>query len=70
MENGNIPDIQITASSYRENNELPHYARLNNQEKYWCAKEKKNDEYLQVDLGEVRQLYLTSCNLRRLNSRK
>lgn len=54
MENGDIKDSQITASSYREPGELPKYGRLNNK-KYWCAKEKSKNEYLQVDLGRVRK---------------
>lgn len=54
MENGDIKDSQITASSYREPGELPKYGRLNNK-KYWCAKEQSKNEYLQVDLGRVRK---------------
>ena len=51
MQSGDIKDSQITASSYRPA-DLPHYGRLHNG-KYWCAKDKKRDGYLQVDLGQV-----------------
>ena len=51
MENGNIRDIQITASSSRPG-DLPEYGRLNN-DKYWCAAKKSKKEYFQVDLGQV-----------------
>ncbi|XP_066014989.1 uncharacterized protein [Pocillopora verrucosa] len=52
MQSGDIKDSQITASSYRPA-DLPHYGRLHNG-KYWCAKDKKRDGYLQVDLGQLR----------------
>ncbi|RMX54469.1 hypothetical protein pdam_00013189 [Pocillopora damicornis] len=52
MQSGDIKDSQITASSYRPA-DLPHYGRLHNG-KYWCAKEKKRDEYIQIDLGQLR----------------
>ena len=51
MENGDIRDIQITASSSRPS-DLPEYGRLNN-DKYWCAAKKSKKEYFQVDLGQV-----------------
>ena len=51
MQSGDIKESQITASSYRPA-DLPHYGRLHNG-KYWCAKEKKRDEYIQIDLGQV-----------------
>ncbi|KAJ7351655.1 hypothetical protein OS493_036205 [Desmophyllum pertusum] len=52
MQNGNIKDNQITASSSRPA-DLPHYARLRNS-KYWCAAKTSKEEYLQVDLGQVK----------------
>ena len=55
MQSGDIKDSQITASSYRSS-EFPYYARLHNG-KYWCAKDKKRDGYLQVDLGQVRSIF-------------
>ena len=50
MQNGQIKDRQITASSVR-GQELPHYARLHGK-KFWCARTKSKTEYLQVDLGK------------------
>ena len=55
MQSGDIKDSQITASSYRPA-DLPHYGRLHNG-KYWCAKDKKRDGYLQVDLGQVSSIF-------------
>ena len=54
MADGRIPDDQITASSHRES-DFAYNARLNGP-KSWCSKNKKSgkDEYIQVDLGEVR----------------
>ncbi|XP_066014963.1 zinc metalloproteinase-disintegrin-like atrase-A [Pocillopora verrucosa] len=52
MQNGEIKDRQITASSVR-GQELAYYARLRGK-KYWCAKAKSKTEYLQVDLGKVK----------------
>jgi len=52
MQNGDIKDNQITASSSRPA-DLPHYGRLNNN-KFWCAGKKNKNEYLQVDLGQVK----------------
>ena len=52
MQNGEIKDRQITASSVRAE-EFAKYARLRGK-KYWCAKAKSKTEYLQVDLGNVR----------------
>ena len=52
MQNGEIKDRQITASSVRAE-EFAKYARLKGK-KYWCAKAKSKTEYLQVDLGKVR----------------
>ena len=52
MQNGEIKDRQITASSVRAE-EFANYARLKGK-KYWCAKAKSKTEYLQVDLGKVR----------------
>ncbi|XP_022804380.1 zinc metalloproteinase-disintegrin-like kaouthiagin-like [Stylophora pistillata] len=53
MQNGEIKDSQITASSARKG-EPAQNARLNLKGKYWCAGEKSKSEYLQVDLGEVK----------------
>ena len=53
MENGDIKDSQITASSSRTG-DLPEYGRLNNK-KQWCPAKASKDEYFQVDLGEVRK---------------
>ena len=53
MENGDIKDSQITASSSRTG-DLPKYGRLNSK-KQWCPAEASKEEYFQVDLGEVRQ---------------
>ena len=55
MQNGDIKDDQITASSSRPA-DLPHYGRLRNS-KYWCAARKSKEEYLQVDLGQVRTAF-------------
>ncbi|KAJ7386460.1 metalloendopeptidase [Desmophyllum pertusum] len=52
MQNGDIKDDQITASSSRPG-DLPHYGRLGNK-KYWCAAKKSKEEYLQVDLGQIK----------------
>ena len=51
MQSGDIKDSQITASSSRPA-DLPHYGRLHNG-KYWCAKEKNKNEYIQIDFGQV-----------------
>ena len=58
MESGNIKDNDITASSTLSKEWLPKYARLNGQ-KAWCGKpndKTDKDEYLQIDLGQVRWL--------------
>lgn len=52
MQNGEIKDSQITASSAGKN-EPAYNARLNLRGKSWCAAEMSKSEYLQVDLGEV-----------------
>ena len=52
MQNGEIKDRQITASSVR-GQEFAYYARLKGKN-YWCAEAKSKTEYLQVDLGKVR----------------
>jgi len=52
MESGEIKDDQITASSSRPA-DLPQYGRLHNG-KYWCAAKKSENEYFQVDLGQVK----------------
>lgn len=52
MQNGEIKDSQITASSAGKN-EPAYNARLNLGGKSWCAAKKRKSEYLQVDLGEV-----------------
>lgn len=52
MQNGEIKDSQITASSAGKN-EPAYNARLNLRGKSWCAAEKRKSEYLHVDLGEV-----------------
>ena len=52
MQNGEIKDRQITATSYRAQ-DFAHYARLKGK-KYWCAKASNKAEYIQVDLGKVR----------------
>ncbi|KAL9951076.1 hypothetical protein ACROYT_G043672 [Oculina patagonica] len=54
MQNGDIKDNQITATSSRSA-DLPHYGRLHNN-KYWCAAKKSKNEYIQVDLGQVKTL--------------
>ena len=61
MQSGDIKDSQITASSYRPA-DLPLYGRLHNG-KYWCAKEKKRDEYIQIDLGQVPSIFNLSDNV-------
>ncbi|RMX44841.1 hypothetical protein pdam_00009262 [Pocillopora damicornis] len=53
MQNGEIKDSQITASSAGKN-EPAYNARLNLEGKSWCAAEKSKSEYLQVDLGEIK----------------
>ncbi|XP_048584529.1 uncharacterized protein LOC5514577 [Nematostella vectensis] len=52
LRNGDIPDSQITASSYRSN-DFPYYARLQ-KSTFWCTDEEDKNQYLQVDLGEMR----------------
>ncbi len=54
MQNGDIKDNQITATSSRSA-DLPHYGRLHNN-KYWCAAKKSKNEYIQVDLGQVSKI--------------
>ena len=51
MENGDIKDMQITASSSRTV-DLPQFGRLNNG-KYWCPEKANKNEYLQVDFGQA-----------------
>ena len=51
MENGDIKDMQITASSSRTA-DLPQFGRLNNG-KYWCPEKANKKEYLQVDFGQA-----------------
>ena len=44
----------MTASSYYNSSYLPAYGRLNfNTAGRWCARTNGNDEYLQVDLGQL-----------------
>ncbi|KAK3726284.1 hypothetical protein QZH41_012709, partial [Actinostola sp. cb2023] len=54
MQSKTISNSQITASSHR-NSEHPYNARLESSS-YWCAKEKKQSEYLQIDLGKVQTI--------------
>ncbi|XP_027057790.1 uncharacterized protein LOC113684595, partial [Pocillopora damicornis] len=54
MQNGEIKDRQITATSYRAQ-DFAHYARLKGK-KYWCAKANNKAEYIQVDLGKVKTI--------------
>ena len=51
MENGSIPDGRITASSMRDNDSIPSFARLRG-EKAWCSG-KEEAPYLQISLGEA-----------------
>lgn len=59
MESGEIKDDQITASSSRPA-DLPQYGRLHNG-KYWCAAKKSENEYFQVDLGQVCKISKIFC---------
>ncbi|XP_073247149.1 uncharacterized protein [Porites lutea] len=54
MENGDIKDMQITASSSRTA-DLPQFGRLNNG-KYWCPEKANKNEYLQVDFGQIKRV--------------
>ena len=51
MENGSIPDGKIMASSMRDNDRKPSFARLRG-EKAWCSG-KEESPYLQISLGEA-----------------
>ncbi|XP_031565930.1 EGF-like repeat and discoidin I-like domain-containing protein 3 [Actinia tenebrosa] len=62
IQNGKIPDAQITASSVFEWDSKamqPHYGRLHRQptkayDTAWCPSSKKIGEYLQIDLGSIK----------------
>ena len=57
MENGAIPDSQISASSSYHSSK-PHYARLNsqpvqrNRKGSWSAGSDDSSQWLQIDLGD------------------
>ncbi|XP_031553824.1 uncharacterized protein LOC116290852 [Actinia tenebrosa] len=52
LENKEIPDDSITASSTAEDS-APYYARLNYKRGAWCPKLTSEDPYLQIDLGTM-----------------
>ena len=61
MENKNIPDAQITASSEYNNRTRSYYGRLNLEAEggnagAWSAKYDNYNQWLQVDLGEKTQV--------------
>ena len=63
MASGKIKDKQITASSTLSDEWQPKNARLNGK-KAWCGKpndKTDKDEYLQIDLGQVRCLIVFFC---------
>ena len=52
-----IPDSSMNASSYYNNQEYPHYGRLNETrgQGVWCTEAKySKDDYLQIDMGAQR----------------
>ena len=49
MENGEMSDDQITASSHYNENYLPSYGRLNLLGNAWAAKTNDPNQWLQVD---------------------
>ncbi|XP_067031048.1 lactadherin-like [Acropora muricata] len=59
MENGEIPNEAVKASSYFRSRTIPWRARLNNMETIgfagaWCTLQNAIGEYLQIDLGKKR----------------
>lgn len=54
MQNGDIKDSQITASSSRPA-DLPHYGRLHNG-KYWCPAKANKKEHFQVDFSQLKTI--------------
>ena len=59
MENGEIPNQKVTASTYNGGEHEPWQARLNNIQKSgsagsWSALQNNIGEYLQIDLGKER----------------
>ena len=59
MENGEIPNEAVKASSYFRSRTIPWQARLNNMETIgytgaWCTLQNAIGEYLQIDLGKKR----------------
>ena len=61
MQNGDIKDSQITASSSRPA-DLPHYGRLHNG-KYWCPAKANKNEHFQVDFSQVRKSKRNDYNI-------
>lgn len=55
MENGEIPDSALTASSFRRNGLDPRYARLHSATS-WSAGINNRSQWLQVDLGMERAI--------------
>jgi len=54
VENGDLPDQHFTSSSDGGPEKVPWKSRLNNDQAAWCAGEKNNEQYIQVDLGRSR----------------
>ena len=56
MESGAIPDSSITASSTYLPSYPPHSARLNKNRLGWAPKTNAAGEWIQVDLGKVKEV--------------
>ena len=69
MEDGRIPDNNITASSHYTPTIfpevcLPSKGRLNQCcSNAWCAEKAESGQYLQVDLGSVRKIVKVNCGM-------
>ncbi|XP_077862596.1 protocadherin Fat 4-like [Saccoglossus kowalevskii] len=56
LENGDITDSQITASSYYSESYVPWNARLNGMTTSWTAKFNDYNQWIEVDIGRIREI--------------
>ncbi|XP_071959436.1 uncharacterized protein [Antedon mediterranea] len=56
IEDGTVPIEQITVSSQHSAALSVQYSRLNSQSNSWCAQHNNQDQWIQVDLGEITQV--------------
>ena len=75
MQNGDITDEQVTASSYSGSNNLPklgrlHYFLSGTRKGGWCSNNKTAGEYLQVDLRSVKLITKIATQERHIKNQR